>query len=158
LSWFRTERDPVELAVQSAQQLGPGSAADAVAAEIEDQAQAIPQPAREIAVEQPPPVPSVPQSVGLALPSPAKGMRTADELTAMILEDLTKIEGCPKRGVKVTVYGSNPWNCWLSFGTAAGPVHNKTEIQAFCQIITDRLKRLYDVSGSGWASSSTSFP
>lgn len=76
-------------------------------------------------------------------------MRTADELATMILDDLSKIEGCPKRGFNVTVYGSNPWNSWLSFGTAAGPVRNRTELQTFCQIITDRLKRLYNVSGSG---------
>jgi hypothetical protein len=149
LSWFRTERDPVEPAMQSAQQLGARSAAHTVAAENEDQAQEIPEPAREIAVEEPPPLPSMPEIAGLALTAPAKGMRTADELAAMILDDLSRIEGCPKRGINVTVYGSNPWNSLLSFGTAAGPVRNKTELQTFCQIITDRLKRLYNVSGSG---------
>jgi hypothetical protein len=64
----------------------------------------------------------------------------------MILNDLTEIDGCPKRGIKVMVYGSNPWNAWLSFGIDAGPIKNKGEIQAFCQIITERLKRHYDVS------------
>jgi hypothetical protein len=63
----------------------------------------------------------------------------------MILDDLSKIDGCPKRGVKVAVYGSNPWNCWLSFGGEAGPVRNKAELQTLCEIVTERLKRLYDV-------------
>ena len=73
-------------------------------------------------------------------------LRAADDLAAMILADLSKIDGCPKRGVNVTVYGSNPWNSWLSFGGEAGPVPNKVELQGFCDIITERLKRLYDVA------------
>jgi hypothetical protein len=75
-----------------------------------------------------------------------KGTKTADELAAMILSDLKEIKGCPKVGINVTVYGSNPWNSWLSFGGAAGPVRNRAELQDFCDIITERLKRLYDVS------------
>ena len=42
--------------------------------------------------------------------------------------------------------GSNPWNCWLHFGGAAGPLHTKAELQKFCDIFTDRLRRLYDVA------------
>ena len=45
----------------------------------------------------------------------------------MIHQDLSQIEGCPERGVKVTVYGLNPWNCLLTFGVDAGPVRNKAE-------------------------------
>jgi hypothetical protein len=86
-----------------------------------------------------------PESHGLPLPTTAKEKRTAEELAAMIHHDLTQIEGCPKRGVKVTVYGLDPWNCMLTFGVAAGPVPNRADIQAFCDIITERLKRLYDV-------------
>jgi len=33
----------------------------------------------------------------------------------------------------------------LSFGVEAGPVRNKAELQRFCDIITERLRRLYDV-------------
>jgi len=48
-------------------------------------------------------------------------------------EDLRNIvDGCPERGVNVTVYGI-PWNAMLTFGAAAGPVRNKAE-----------LKRRYD--------------
>src|SRR5258707_15628754 len=49
------------------------------------------------------------------------------------------------RGVNVTVYGLNPWNSMLTFGVDAGAVPNKTDLQGFCDIITERLKRLYDV-------------
>jgi hypothetical protein len=39
----------------------------------------------------------------------------------------------------------NPWNSLLTFGVDAGPVRNKVELQGYHDIITDRLKRLYDV-------------
>ena len=74
----------------------------------------------------------------------AKEKKTSHDLAAMILEDLNKVEGCPKQGVNVTVYGSNPWNSWLSFGVDAGAV-DAPALKAFCEIITERLKRLYDV-------------
>jgi hypothetical protein len=74
-----------------------------------------------------------------------KQIKTAEELAAMILEDLMKVDGCPERGVNVTVYGI-PWKALLMFGAAAGPVRNKAELQRFFDIITERLQRLYDVA------------
>ena len=32
------------------------------------------------------------------------------------------MDGCPERGVIVTVYGFTPWNAMLTFGVDAGPV------------------------------------
>jgi hypothetical protein len=77
--------------------------------------------------------------------NPAKQTKTTEELAAMIHQDLSQIEGYPKHGVKVTVYGLNPWNSMLTFGVDAGPVPNKADLQRFCDIITERLKRLYVV-------------
>ena len=77
--------------------------------------------------------------------NPRKQIKTAEELAAMILEDLRKVGGCPERGINVTVYGI-PWNAMLMFGAAAGPVRNKAELQGFFEIITKRLQRLYDVA------------
>jgi hypothetical protein len=74
-----------------------------------------------------------------------KQTKTVEELAAIIHQDLSKVEGCPETGAKVTVYGSNPWNCLLTFSADAGPVRNRAELKAFCDIITERLKRLYDV-------------
>jgi hypothetical protein len=74
-----------------------------------------------------------------------KEKKTAEELAAMILQDLSNMDGCPKRGVTVTVYGLYPWNSMLTFGVAAGPAPNKAELQGFCDIITERYRRLYDV-------------
>src|SRR5258705_5111130 len=76
---------------------------------------------------------------------PVKQTKTIEELAAMIHQDLSQIESCPERGVKVTVYGLNPWNSMLTFGVDAGSVPNKTDLQRFCDIITERLRRLYDV-------------
>jgi hypothetical protein len=76
---------------------------------------------------------------------PVKQRKTAEELAAMIRQDLSNIEGCPERGINVTVYGLNPWNALLTFGVDAGPVRNKADLQNFCEIVTARLQRLYDV-------------
>ena len=73
-----------------------------------------------------------------------KQSKTSAELEAMILADLRKVEGCPQQGVTVTVYGI-PWNAMLMFDATAGPVRNKNEMKKFFEIITDRLKRLYDI-------------
>jgi hypothetical protein len=52
--------------------------------------------------------------------NPKKETKTAEELAAMILQDLSNVEGCPRRGVTVTIYGLDPWNVLLSFGVEAG--------------------------------------
>lgn len=77
-------------------------------------------------------------------PDRTKQVKTAEELEAMILEDLRKVDGCPEQGVNVTVYGI-PWNAMLMFGAAAGPVRNKDELKQFFEIITERLQRLYEI-------------
>ncbi|SHN80452.1 hypothetical protein [Bradyrhizobium erythrophlei] len=74
---------------------------------------------------------------------PPKETKTAEELASMILADLRQVEGCPKKGVTVIVYGI-PWKALLMFGAAAGPVRNKAELQRFFEIITERLQRLYE--------------
>ena len=76
---------------------------------------------------------------------PTKQKKTAEELAAMIHQNLSQFEGCPQRGITVSVYGLNPWNSLLTFGVDAGPVPNKADLQALCDVITERLKRLYDV-------------
>jgi hypothetical protein len=76
-----------------------------------------------------------------------KQMKTAEELAAMVHADLSQMDGCPSKGVSVTVYGT-PWKSMLMFGVAAGPVKNKAELQNFCNIITERLQRLYEIPSS----------
>ena len=85
------------------------------------------------------------EKTGLAPLHQAKEMKTSEELAAMIRQDMSRVDGCPKRGVAVTVYGLNPWNSMLTFGVDAGPVPNKADLQSFCDLITERLKRLYEI-------------
>ena len=73
-----------------------------------------------------------------------KQMKTAKELAAMIHADLSQMDGCPSKGVRVTVYGV-PWNAMLLFGPEAGPVRNRTELLRLFGVITERLQRLYEV-------------
>jgi hypothetical protein len=75
----------------------------------------------------------------------AKQKKTAEELAVRIHDDLGQIEGCPQRGLKVTVYGFSPWNAMLTFGVDAGPVPNKADLLAFFDVTSERLKRWYDV-------------
>jgi hypothetical protein len=81
----------------------------------------------------------------MKVPEPTNQTKTAEELAAMIHEDLSNVAGCPKQGVMVTVYGM-PWRAMLMFGAAAGPVRNKAELRGFFEIITERLQRLYDLA------------
>src|ERR1700737_5578610 len=85
------------------------------------------------------------ENYGLSRTTPAKEKKTPEELAEMIRQALSNADGCPKRGVTVTVYGLNPWNSMLTFGVDAGTVPNKADLQNFCGITTERLKRLYDV-------------
>jgi hypothetical protein len=74
-----------------------------------------------------------------------KETKTAEELAAMIHEDLSKMEGCPGAGIKVTVYGI-PWKAMLTFGVAAGPVRNRAELKRLFEVVTERYQRLYKIA------------
>ena len=78
-------------------------------------------------------------------PDHTKETKTAEEPERRILEDLRNMGGCPECGVSVTVYGI-PWNAMLTFGAEAGPVRNKAELKKFLEIITERLRRLYNIA------------
>ena len=81
--------------------------------------------------------------------NPIKQKKTAKELAEMIRQDLSQLQGWPERGVKVTVYGFNPWNSMLTIGVEAGPVP-RDDLQGLCDIITERLKRLYVIDAVPW--------
>jgi hypothetical protein len=144
-NYIVSDQDLVELAMRLAQATAPKPAEpDSVAAEAKSETGDTPDTPQQNAIL-PQSLQAPPVKVGLSATIPAKERKTADELATMILANLHET-GCPKRGVKVTVYGSNPWNSWLSFGSEAGPVPNKVDLQGFCEIISERLKRLYDVA------------
>ena len=107
-----------------------------------------PAPLSELPQPQPPAIPSTsdPAFPDLQRRAPVKEQKPAEELAAMILNDLKQVAGCPSSGVTVTVYGLRPWNSWLHFGAATGAVQNKRELQDFCALLTDRLRLRYDVA------------
>jgi hypothetical protein len=139
-----SNKDLVELAMQLAQQTGsdPAMSLNATAPGA-DQASEAPGRPQQNPTE--PPILAAPDRSFLQPIASTKETRTAEELATMIAADLSQVDGCPKRGLKLSVYGSNPWNAWLSFGADAGPVPNKAELQDFLDIITERLKRRYNV-------------
>jgi hypothetical protein len=55
------------------------------------------------------------------------------------------LAGGPERGINLTIYGI-PWKAMLMFGTAAGPVRNKAELQSFFEVTVERLQRLCDLT------------
>jgi len=79
--------------------------------------------------------------------NPQRQIKSGEELAAMILADLRQVDGCPKAGVNVTVYGI-PWNAMLMFGAAAGPVRNRDELKRLFEIVKERLQRLYDIEAA----------
>lgn len=48
--------------------------------------------------------------------------KTPAEMAEIILRALQAIEGCPRRGFEVTVYGAYPWNAMLRITPAAGAI------------------------------------
>ena len=57
---------------------------------------------------------------------PAKQTKSAEELAGMIREDLSRVNGCPKYGVNVTVYGMGARQRLLR---GAHPPPNRVKIQ-----------------------------
>jgi hypothetical protein len=76
------------------------------------------------------------ERLAMEKPEHPKEKKTEDELAAMIHADLSHMDGCPQRGVTVTVYGI-PWKAMLTFGAAAGPVRNKAELEVYFRAITE---------------------
>jgi hypothetical protein len=73
-------------------------------------------------------------------------LRTANELAKMILNTLSTLDGCPKRGFVVTVYGFHPWNAMLTITTEAGTVADPALWHERVREMAQRLRQEYDVA------------
>lgn len=71
--------------------------------------------------------------------------KTADELAGIILKALQTLDGAPKAGFEVTVYGGNPWNAMLRITPEAGPLANAGLWRARVREMAVRLRQDYDV-------------
>jgi hypothetical protein len=68
-------------------------------------------------------------------------------MTEIILRALRAIDGCPKQGLDVVVYGSRPWNAMLRITPAAGPVADASAWRARVRAMAVVLRGQYDVVG-----------
>lgn len=71
--------------------------------------------------------------------------RSAEELAAIILNALRTLDGSPKDGFAVTVYGANPWNAMLTITPAAGAVKDAPLWRERVKEMAIRLREHYDL-------------
>lgn len=65
------------------------------------------------------------------------------EMAGIILRTLRAIDGCPKQGFEVTVYGAHPWNAMLRIAPAAGPLHDAPAWRERVRDMVPRLREQY---------------
>jgi hypothetical protein len=71
--------------------------------------------------------------------------RSAEELAAIILNALRTLDGSPKNGFTVTVYGANPWNAMLTITPAAGAIKDAPLWRERVKEMAIRLREHYDL-------------
>jgi hypothetical protein len=71
--------------------------------------------------------------------------RSAGELAAIILNALRTLDGSPKDGFAVTVYGANPWNAMLTITPAAGAIKDAPLWRERVKEMAIRLREHYDL-------------
>jgi hypothetical protein len=71
--------------------------------------------------------------------------RSAEELAAIILNALRTLDGSPKEGFTVTVYGANPWNAMLTITPAAGAIKDAPLWRERVKEMAIRLREHYDL-------------
>jgi hypothetical protein len=73
-------------------------------------------------------------------------LKTAAELAELIESDLARHPDCPRRGLRVTVYGGSYWRAMLTITPAAGPVRNPGEWRDLTNDLAERLRKRYDLA------------
>ena len=80
-----------------------------------------------------------------AIPSELTRARSAEELAAIILNALRTLDGSPKAGFLVTIYGANPWNAMLTITPAAGAIKDALLWRERVKEMGVRLRQHYDL-------------
>lgn len=77
----------------------------------------------------------------------AEGPRTCSpsEMAEIILRALRAIEGCPRQGFEVIVYGTRPWNAMLRITPAAGQVADAPAWRARVRTMAYVMRGQYEV-------------
>ncbi|HVV43339.1 MAG TPA: hypothetical protein VHC94_20005 [Nitrobacter sp.] len=100
----------------------------------------------------PPALPVAPQAeapVELSEPAraePESRRKTAADLESIILRALQTLDGAPKAGFVVTVYGSNPWNAMLTIKPEAGRIADPALWRGRVREMAVRLRQDYDLA------------
>jgi hypothetical protein len=71
--------------------------------------------------------------------------RSKSEMAEIILRALRSIDGCPRQGFEVTVYGERPWNAMLRITPAAGRVGDARIWRDRVRAMAYVLRGQYDV-------------
>ena len=77
---------------------------------------------------------------------PESRRKTAADLEAIILRALQTLDGVPKAGFVVTVYGSNPWNAMLTIKPEAGRLADPALWRGRVRDMAVRLRQDYDLA------------
>ena len=80
-----------------------------------------------------------------AIPSEFTRARSAEDLAAIILNALRTLDGSPKAGFLVTIYGANPWNAMLTITPAAGAIKDAPLWRERVKEMAIRLRQHYDL-------------
>lgn len=102
----------------------------------------------------PPALPADPQAeteapVELSEPArtePESRRKSAADLQSIILRALQTLDGAPKTGFVVTVYGGNPWNAMLTIKPEAGRIADPALWRGRVREMAVRLRQDYDLT------------
>lgn len=77
----------------------------------------------------------------------ASGKRavTGEHLQTIILAGLQEIDGFPKSGVLITVYGVRPWNAMITFAPGSASKKDATTYCDVLQQLVAKLRKQFDV-------------
>jgi hypothetical protein len=73
----------------------------------------------------------------------------ASKVGDLLLEGLMQMPDFPRRGVQVTVYGSNPWNAMLNFAPGSTSHKNAITCREALTEIVDKLRPTVEVDLDG---------
>jgi hypothetical protein len=76
---------------------------------------------------------------------PTKRTVTTEHLQKLVLAGLQEIEGFPKTGVSITVYGVRPWNAMMTFAPWSISSNGAMTYREVLPQLVERLSKQFDV-------------
>lgn len=100
----------------------------------------------------PPALPAAPQAeapIDVSEPERTESesrRKSAADLQSIILRALQTLDGAPKTGFVVTIYGGNPWNAMLTIKPEAGRIADPALWRGRVREMAVRLRQDYDLA------------